>query len=56
MVPTDQLLVGFLNNFASLLLLFPGHPEHGPFHLVKGLLNVVKGYKPWESASEPKTR
>ncbi len=47
LVPTDNLLVGFLNSFASMLLLFPGHPEHGPFHLVKGLLNVVKGYKPW---------
>jgi hypothetical protein len=47
LVPTDPLLVGFLTNFASFLLLFPGHPEHGPFHLVKGLLNVVKSFKAW---------
>jgi hypothetical protein len=56
LVNTDPLLVGFLTNFASLLLLFPGHPEHGPFHLVKGLLNVVKGFKAWENACEAKTR
>jgi hypothetical protein len=92
-VPTDPLLVGFLTNFASMLLLFPvcnrscihlmngnlypyecayqngwicqfvallsysqGHPEHGPFYLVKGLLNVVKGFKAWENASEAKTK
>lgn len=56
LVNTDALLVGFLTNFASFLLLFPGHPEHGPFHLVKGLLNVVKSFKAWESACEAKTR
>lgn len=55
-VPTDPLLLGFFNSFASLLLLFPGHPEHGPFHLVKGLLNVVNSYAAWENASETKAR
>lgn len=47
-VQTEEELVGFLRNFASFLLLFPGHPEHGPFYLVKGLLNAVQGYEPWK--------
>lgn len=47
-VQTEEELVGFLRNFASFLLLFPGHPEHGPFYLVKGLLNAVQSYEPWK--------
>lgn len=35
-----------LANFCSLLILVPGHPEHGPFYLTKGLMKVVKEY-PW---------
>eukprot|EP00455_Lapot_gusevi_P016412 TRINITY_DN1845_c0_g1_i12.p1 TRINITY_DN1845_c0_g1~~TRINITY_DN1845_c0_g1_i12.p1 ORF type:complete len:571 (-),score=204.35 TRINITY_DN1845_c0_g1_i12:116-1798(-) len=55
-IQTEPLLVGFLSNFASFLLLFPGHPEHGAFHLVKGLLNAIRSYPPWENASEGKAR
>lgn len=46
-VSTEEELVGFIRNFSSFLLLFPGHPEHGPFYLVKGLLNAVQAYEPW---------
>jgi len=50
-------LVSFLRNFASFLLLFPGHPTKGPFYLIKGLLNATQGYEPWKSGASPgKTR
>ena len=26
----------------SFLVVVPGHPEHGPFYLVTGLLNVLQ--------------
>jgi len=55
---TEEELVSFLRNFAAFLLLFPGHPEHGPFYLVKGLLNAVQSYEPWngEHGSVGKSR
>src|SRR5437870_646106 len=38
---TEEDLVAFLRNFASFLLLFPGHPKNGPFYLIQGLLNAI---------------
>ena len=35
-------LVSVLSNLCSFLVVVPGHPEHGPFYLVKGLLNVLQ--------------
>lgn len=55
-VQTEEELVSFLRNFTSFLLLFPGHPDHGPFYLVKGLLNAVQTYAPWSEGSVGKTR
>ena len=55
-IPTDVFMLGFLNSFSSLLLIFPGHPEHGPFHLVKGLINVVNAYPAWTVPNESKIR
>ena len=56
-VQTEEELVSFLRNFTSFLLLFPGHPEHGPFYLVKGLLNAIQTYEPWkENGSVGKAR
>lgn len=46
-VKTDNELVGFLLNFAAFLLYFPGHPGHGPFYLVKGLMKVVDTHPAW---------
>lgn len=40
------MLVNFINSFAGLLVVIPGHPEHGPFYLVKGLIQVISAY-PW---------
>ena len=32
--------MALLSNFCSFLVVVPGHPEHGPFYLVTGLLHV----------------
>lgn len=54
---TETELVGFLRNFASFLLYFPGHPGNGPFYLIKGMLNAVNAYEPWqEKGSVGKTK
>jgi len=56
-VKTENEMVGFILNFASSLLLFPGHPSNGPFYLVKGLMKVVDVYPTWkDSASVSKCR
>jgi hypothetical protein len=39
-----------MSSIASALIVVPGHPEHGAFYLVKGLVKVVKDYK-WEKGS-----
>lgn len=46
---TEEQLVGFICNFASLLIAVPGHPEQGPFYLIKGLLKVVSEYSWYET-------
>jgi len=53
---TDDELANYLRNFASFLLLFPGHPKNGPFYLVQGLLNAVNVYEPWKGVSVHKTQ
>jgi hypothetical protein len=55
-VQTEEELVSYIRNFTSFLLLFPGHPEHGSFYLVKGLLNAVQTYEPWAEGSVGKTK
>lgn len=46
MKSTEESLISFLRNFLSSLVVVPGHPEQGPFYLVKGLLKVINDY-PW---------
>jgi len=53
---TEEDLVGYLRNFASFLLMFPGHPNHGPFYLIQGLLNAIQAYEPWKQGSQHKTQ
>lgn len=53
---TEEDLVSFLRNFASFLLLFPGHPKNGPFYLIQGLLNAIQQYAPWKSVTPHKTQ
>eukprot|EP01087_Luapelamoeba_hula_P008608 TRINITY_DN2164_c0_g1_i2.p1 TRINITY_DN2164_c0_g1~~TRINITY_DN2164_c0_g1_i2.p1 ORF type:complete len:988 (-),score=189.50 TRINITY_DN2164_c0_g1_i2:79-3021(-) len=46
LVSTEDSVVSFVCYLASVLIPMPGHPEHGPFYLLKGLLQVVLNY-PW---------
>lgn len=55
-VQTEEELTNYIRNFTSFLLLFPGHPEHGPFYLVKGLLNAVQSYEPWKEGTVGKAK
>jgi len=55
-ISNEQQLASFILNFASFILLFPGHPSKGPFYLVKGLLNGVSSYEPWKKPGVPKTQ
>ncbi|EGG17750.1 hypothetical protein DFA_08749 [Cavenderia fasciculata] len=52
---TEDWTVQYLSNFISLLVVAPGHPENGPFYLIKALYKVVKDY-PWERATTGKSR
>lgn len=38
----EEALVGMLCGAVSFFVAVPGHPEHGPFYLVTGVLNVVQ--------------
>ena len=48
-VNSEEMLLSYVRNFTSFLLLFPGHPEHGPFYLVKGLLNAIQACQVWKA-------
>ena len=43
-------LVEFIKHFVALLVAVPGHPELGPFYLLRGLFHVIKEY-PFEEGS-----
>ena len=36
--------MGILSGACSFLVMVPGHPDHGPFYIVAGLLNVLLVY------------
>jgi hypothetical protein len=55
-ISTEAQMESFILNFTSFLLLFPGHPTHGPFYLLQGLINSVGRYPPWANACPAKTR
>ena len=42
----EESIVGILSGACSFLVMVPGHPDHGPFYLVAGLLNVLQTC-PW---------
>lgn len=54
LVNTEEDLVSFVRAFTSFLLVFPGHPQHGPFYLIKGLLNAIQQYGKWTTATPGK--
>jgi len=45
---TEQRIVAFVQQLASSLVVVPGHPTHGPFYLVQGLLNALPRYQHWQ--------
>jgi len=50
MTSTEPELVSFLKYFIALLVAVPGHPEHGPFYLLHGLIKVIEEYE-WSLGS-----
>ena len=49
MLRSGPRLVAYIKSFLSALVQVPGHPDHGAFYLVKGLLNAVNRYS-WDAA------
>eukprot|EP00937_MAST-01D_sp_MAST-1D-sp2_P005489 g5489.t1 len=52
---TEPRLVQFIQQFCSALVMVPGHPQHGPFYLVRGLLNAVQRVQ-WNPATGARVR
>eukprot|EP01104_Vermistella_antarctica_P020482 TRINITY_DN876_c0_g2_i1.p1 TRINITY_DN876_c0_g2~~TRINITY_DN876_c0_g2_i1.p1 ORF type:complete len:997 (+),score=297.01 TRINITY_DN876_c0_g2_i1:71-3061(+) len=52
---TEEPLVAFLQHVSALFVVLPGHPEHGPFYLVKGLVKVLSDYS-WDRVSIGKSQ
>jgi len=48
---TEPLLVDYIYNFLSTLVVVPDSPELGTLYLLRGLLNVVQDY-PWDGNSD----
>ena len=46
----EERLGSYLLTLLSFLVVTPGHPEHGPFYIVSGLLNAVPRYS-WQPVS-----
>lgn len=47
-VSTENRIMTFLYQFMSFLVVVPGHPENGPFHILKLLLLAIPEY-PWQA-------
>jgi len=41
----DIAMLNYLRKFFAILIAVPGHPEAGPFFLLKGLLNALQNYQ-----------
>lgn len=52
---TERPLVQFMGSFCSLLIAVPGHPEHGPFHRIRRILEIMDTHK-WERISIAQSR
>ena len=50
---SEAQLASFIRNLLSTLVLVPGHPDHGPFYIVCGLLNAMPKYQ-WQEGSSIK--
>ena len=54
-VHTEEKLASFLKYLLSTLLVTPGHPEHGPFYIVQGLLNAMPKFQ-WQPNTGVQTK
>jgi hypothetical protein len=54
-VHTEERLSVFLRSLLSTLVITPGHPEHGPFYIVQGLLNALPRYA-WQPTTHFQTK
>jgi len=54
-VHTEEKLLNIVNQLLSVLVVAPGHPEHGPFYVVKGLCNALGKYQ-WQATTGIQTR
>jgi hypothetical protein len=52
---TEPELVGLIKLLISCLIPVPGHPEHGAFYLIRGLLNAISKYQ-WSKGSDAKIK
>eukprot|EP00605_Chrysophyceae_sp_TOSAG23-4_P002182 GSChrysophyteH1.ASY1.ANO1.2412.1 assembled CDS len=46
-IQTEEHLSGYLRSLLAMLVVVPGHPDHGPFYIVQGLLNAIPKF-PWQ--------
>lgn len=51
---SEVFLAEFVRNLLSTLVMVPGHPDHGPFYIVSGLLNALPKFQ-WQAGSTVKT-
>jgi len=51
----EEKLAAYLLSLLSLLVVTPGHPEHGPFYIVQGLINAIPKF-PWQPATGAQSR
>ena len=49
-VHSEEKVASNIRFLLSVLVLTPGHPEHGPFYIVKGLFNALPKFQ-WQSNS-----
>lgn len=54
-IHTEEKMSVYLRSLLSTLVVAPGHPEHGPFYIVQGLLNAMPRY-PWQPHTAYRTQ
>ena len=54
--PSPSLSIpAFVKSLLSMLVVVPGHPEHGPFYIIQGLLNALPRYS-WQTHTGVQTK
>ncbi|KAL9658300.1 hypothetical protein ABK040_015620 [Willaertia magna] len=54
-IDNTEELISIINWIESCFISVPGHPEQGPFYLMRGLLNLIQEYD-WGHGSDAKVR